>query len=393
MRLLGAETFGAYVSLITIGGLLTVATSIGLPALVQREISASRGSGDRSALKPLVQGLVIVNGTLLLALFGAGITGATETAAVLVFCLAGNMAGILGSLFVAYERVLVAQWVGNVLRPAIALLALIVFASMMAHSELVPLYAQITGATLAAFALLVLWQGEPLSKASQALRTAWWSDQHNAVLRSGLIFAGTQVLINLTTQIDILILTAMAKPEDVAHYFAAVRAALVISFFFGASGMLAEPTLTRLFAAGENVAVQELATRTAIAGSAITLLAAAAAVVIAPYYLAFYGAEFLVAFPSFCVFAAGLVVCSMFGPAQPLLRATRSDKALLILTAGALALNGLITAALVPFLGILGAAIGLGLQFAVYGMMLAWVLWQRTNVRSDVFAVVAAFNK
>ena len=386
-RILGTATFGAYVSLVTIAGLLSVATSVGLPGLLQREVSSSRGSGDRSALKPLIQGVVLINGALVLALLAALALNATKVALILSFCLAGNAAGLLSSLFIAHERVLFDSWIGNVFRPVVALVALVVLASLTTPTELLPLYAQIMGAAAAFVLLLVMWRGEPISHARRALATSWWSDRHAPIVRAGLIFGGTQVLINLTTQIDILILTAMASPTEVAHYYAAVRAAMVINFFFGASGLLAEPALTRLFASGNIQGVQKLATSTALTGAIVTTFATLAAIVIAPYYLRLYGPDFIVALPSFVVFAAGLAARSLFGPAAPMLRATRSEMGLLIVTAVVLALNVVISACLIPFLGILGAAIGSGIQFAIYGWLLSRMLSRRQTLRSDVFSV------
>ena len=133
------------------------------------------------------------------------------------------------------------------------------------------------------------------------------------------MLAATQIIINLTTQIDILLLTAMTSPQEVAHYYAAARAALVVSFFLGPSAMLAEPTLARLLAQGDIANARQITERTARAGFALTLLASAAALVVAPYYLAFYGPSFTAAMPALLVVLAGLLGWSLFGPAQTLI--------------------------------------------------------------------------
>jgi O-antigen/teichoic acid export membrane protein len=384
-RLLGTDLFGSYVSLFAVAGLLTVATSIGLPGLVQREISASRGSSDRSALKPLVQGIAVINCAVVVALIAAAISGKAAIAVVLLFCLVGNAAGLLGALFNSYERVLFASWISSLVGPSVALLALWALALLTSPTELLPLLAQIIGAAAIVVTLLLFWHDEPLANSRRALRSAWWSERHSSMMRAGIIFAGTQVLINLTTQIDILILTAMARTEDVAHYYAAVRAAMIVSLFFGFSGMLAEPMLTRLHANGQRGDVQKLARRTALTGAVLTIIAAIAAVGLAPFYLGLYGPGYIAAFPSFCVFTAGLVAFSLFGPAEPLLRATRLELKLLIFTAFSLILNAVLTALLIPFFGMLGAAIGSGVQFAAYGGLLAYALWRRSSYRSDIF--------
>lgn len=383
-RLLGTDTFGAYVSIFVVAGLVSVASSVGLPALMMRELAASRGNGDRRGLKPVVQGLVLINGVIGAALVVALVMGAWVAALVLTFCLLGNVAGLLGAVFIAYERVLLASWIGSVVRPGLALVTLIALGATITPSYLLPLVAQIVGVVGASTVLLLLWNGEPLSNARRAFSCAWWSDDHPTIVKSGLIFAGTQLLINLTTQVDILILAAMASPEDVAHYYAAARAALVVGFFYGATGLLAEPALTRLHAAKDHDDVQALATRTAITGFFVTVIAVIVAVVLAPWYLGLYGPSFAVAFPSFCIFAGGIVVWSFFGPAEPMLRAIRGERSLMWITASVLILNVAVSVALVPVLGISGAAIGTAIQFAVYGALLARAVKRQSNYRSNV---------
>lgn len=392
-RLIGSEAFGSYVSIIALAGLISVATSIGLPSLLSREFAASRGSGDRGGLRPLVQGVAVINALFVLALAVALILEAWVSALVLMFCLLGNLTGLLGSLYIAHERVLLASWIGNVIRPVGALVALTVLSALAAPSYLLPLFAQIFGVVAAGVTLLLLWRGEPLRNAKRAFKVAWWSDRHPAIMKAGLIFAGTQVLINLTTQVDILILTVMASPDDVAHYYAAVRAALVVSFFFGTAAALAEPTLTRLHAAGERGSVQALITRTAMTGAVITVIAVAFAMAIAPWYLSLYGPSFAVAFPSLCLFLAGIVVMSFFGPAQSSLRAIRAEHLLMWITVSVVLLNCVVSVALVPLLGISGAAIGSGLQFAIYGLLLSQAVKRHGAYRSGVFRLPRASSE
>lgn len=391
-ELLGAESFGKYVSIFAIAGLAGVATSIGLPALLQREFAASRGSGDRSGLKPLTQGLAVINGLLFAALIGSAVVGSLTLMIVLGFCLISNLSGILGALFSAHERVLLYGWIGNVVGPGVALLSLLGLSIVTTPSYLIPLFAQMIGVIAAVAVLFFLWRGEPLRNSTRAFTVSWWSERHPVIVRSGLIFGGTQLLVNLTTQVDILILTAMATPEDVAHYYAAVRAAFVLNFFFAASGMLAEPTLTRLEAARKSADVQALASRTAITGAVSTVILATIAVFVAPWYLSLYGPSFAVAFFSFCIFSFGIVVRSFFGPAEPMLRATRAENSLMAITAAVLVINVAISVALVPWLGLEGAAIGSALQFITYGVLLARAVRRRGMYRTDVFFLPHKFR-
>ncbi len=387
-RLLGAEVFGAYVSLGAIAGLATVALSIGLPDLLGRELAASRGSGDFGALKPLTQGLLATNAALAVAVGGALVLGWADVGIVLGLALMGNAAAILAAVYTGQERVLLGGWLSGVVRLLVALVALWLLAQLLQPSVRVPLLAQLIGTVTALMALLAFWRGPRLMRAAtEALRANRWSERHRSIWRRGLMLAATQVLINLTTQIDILLLTAMTSPQEVAHYYAAARAALVVSFFLGPSAMLAEPTLARLLAQGDVANARQITERTARAGFALTLLASAAALVVAPYYLAFYGPSFTAAMPALLVVLAGLLGWSLFGPAQTLMRAARQDAQVLRHTAVALMVNSLLSVALIPMLGITGAAVGTACQFVVYGALLSQAAESRTSIRTRLISL------
>lgn len=384
-RLLGAEVFGDYVALWAVAGLVATLTSIGVPTLLTRELAASRGSGDRSALKAIVQGAGLINGAALLLTAALFALGYVDAGLIALFVLAANAVGLLGAAFAGMERVLLAAWLLSVARPLAALALLYPLALALPADPRVPLAAQIAGPLIATALFVFAWRGPALSVGlRRAAAATWWSPTHKAMIRAGVLVAGTQFLTGLTTQIDILILTALRSPEDVGHYYAAARAALVVSFFYGTTCALAEPTMTRLLAAGERTELVKLVRTTSLTAAAVTLGAALVAVALGRFYLSLSGPSFLAAFPTLCILSFGLVGWSLFGPSQNLLRAARLDTNLLLLTAVALAVNAVVTAALVPFLGIEGAAIGTSLQFAVYGALLAATARRRLGIATDL---------
>ncbi|MEJ6012158.1 oligosaccharide flippase family protein [Novosphingobium aquae] len=370
-RLMGEKIFGTYVTLFSLAGVISVATSVGLPGLFQREMAASRSTRDRSYVVPIAQWLLLITAALLVATIGSFFMAQPEIGLMILFCLFAQLGAFVNSLFLAYERVVLVSFFEGVLRPASALLALVVLSAALVPSPLIPLGAQVLGVGIAGGSLLLFWRGEPLSRSLRALRHRWWSEHHSPVAKASVTFAITQVLVNLTFQADVLILSYNLAPEEVGYYYAAIRACLVINFFFGASALIAEPTLTRLHADGATAEFQMLAARTAMIGAFVTILAAIVATILAPWYLGIYGPAFTVAFPSFCVVAAGLAIQSLFGPSASILRAVRGEQSLLKITAMVLVVNCAITGALVPFMGMLGAAIGTAAQFVIYGVLLA----------------------
>lgn len=385
-RLMGEEIFGTYVALFSVAGIISVATSVGLPGLFQREMAASRSTRDRSGVFPIAQWLLLITAVLLAATIGSFFMAQPEIGLVLLFCLFAQLGAFVNSLFLAYERVMLVSFFEGVLRPATALLALVMMSAALEPSPLLPLSAQVLGLGIAGGSLLLLWKGGALSQSLGALRHRWWSENHSLAAKASVTFALTQVLVNLMFQADVLLISALRSPEEVAYYYAAVRACLVINFFFGASALIAEPTLTRLHAEGATADFQMLAARTALIGAIGTTLAAIVGMILAPWYLGFYGPAFTGAFPSFCVVVIGLAIQSLFGPSASILRSIRGEQSLLKITATVLVVNCTITVTLVPFLGMLGAAVGTAAQFVLYGALLARAcISSDAGYRSDIF--------
>lgn len=385
-RLLGVETFGGYVSLMAIAALVTTVCSVGLPALITREVAAARGGIGTGRLRPLIDWSVII---LLLLGVATGLSGfwlGPDIGLVLAFVCLSNGAAFLAALHVGFERVLYASWIDGVLRPVCALVALAALAWSGFVSAQAAVVAQIIGVVAAALVFLGFFDPRRASGTLQSIRRQprrWAS--HWGVARMGALIAGTQLLINATTQIDILILTAMTSPEDVAHYYAAARAALVVSFFFGSCGALVEPRLARLYASGDTESFGRLINSTALLGACMTVLAALGALIVAPYYFDMYGATFSDASIALVILVFGLVAWSLFGPALIALRAARQDKRLLVATVLAVATNIGLSLLLVPAFGMNGAALGTAAQFIVFGCTMTLFLARTTGLRPDVF--------
>lgn len=385
-RLLGVETFGGYVSLMAIAGLVTVASSVGMPTLIVREVAAARGSIGTARLRPLIDGCVFILLLLGVAAVLSGFWSGLDIGLVLAFVCLSNGASFLGALHAGFERVLFASWIDGVVRPVCALVALVALVWSGLVSAQAAVAGQIIGVVLAACAFLYFID---LHRASQTVRSIHSQRRrltdHWGMAKTGALIAGTQLLINATTQIDILILTAMTGPADVAHYYAAARAAIVVSFFFGSCGALAEPRLTRLYASGDMESFKRLINSTALLGVWMTVLAALGALIVAPYYFEMYGPTFSDASTALLILVFGLVAWSLFGPALIALRAVRQDKKLLAATVLAVASNIGLSLLLVPAFGMNGAAVGTAAQFIVFGCALALFLTRTTSLRTDVF--------
>ena len=94
-RLIGAEGFGAYASLMAIVGFLSVATSVGLPTLVIREIASARGSGAHDGVTPLTQICCLIVALSLLTVCTSLMFRSFDLSLVMAIALAFNVVMIL----------------------------------------------------------------------------------------------------------------------------------------------------------------------------------------------------------------------------------------------------------------------------------------------------------
>lgn len=386
-RLVGVESFGDYVSLMTIAGFLSLATSVGLPNLITRELAIGRGRGDYTGLAAVGQLCLATLVLGVMALIGVFVLSGIEPILIVVFTVVTNLTSLLLGAHSGQERVIFASWVNGVVRPLVALICLLALSALLQSGTHIAVLAQIAGAVVATVVMIAAWR--PFSDVGRAFRAtvsaSWWSPRHREVFRMALTFAASQILINATTQVDIIILTVLKSPEDVTHYFAAARAALVVSFFFGMNAAIAEPRIARFVAAGDLEATRKVIRDAAYTGVAMTLLSSFGCILLSRYYLALYGPTFQESAPALIILVAGLIGWSLAGPAQVTLRATRLDRALIVATLIALAINVALSLTLVPLLGITGAAVGTATQFIAYGAIMALISMRGTGLVTDVF--------
>lgn len=398
-RFLGAEQYGDYVALMAIAGLVTVLLSFGLPTLITREVAAARGQPENRYLHELHDWAWILITILTIFAVISWLFFSTTLALVLLLTTISNLAALGAAVITGHERVLYGAIITDGVRPLVSLLTLIGMIVLgfliMGRDFGLPdsslptakisnlILAQIAGAAAALIAVMLVLGRKTLSSAASRHRIfPDIKNQHLVFAKAGIVLAGTQLLINSTTQVDILILKWRASPEEVAYYFAAARGALIVSFFSGINALFAEPKLTRLLASGKTAETQVLIYQTLMSGILLTVLASAIALLFGRKYLVLFGEGFDQSYTSLAILLAGLLLWSFCGPAQSVLRAARKDRILLLTTAISVMLNVVVSLIFVPVLGMNGAALGTAAQFAGYGVLLAIACRRYTGLNS-----------
>lgn len=384
-RLLGTEAFGTYVSYLAMATLVATGISAGLPTLLAREIAIARGTGGDAHLRPLAQLILAVHGLVLTALLGFALFASLPALWILGFAFANNVLAVVMHVFIGFERVLLSQWVGSVLRPLLLLAGFLIVACIGTLSVGVAMMLQIGAALICAAALGFVWLANRAAISLQQIaKSTPVLVDYSSALWTGGKFAFAQLAIMGMTQVDILILTATRSTEEVAWYFAAARAALVVSFFFSSVTKLAEPKLVRLHAANAINDMRSLAISTAWLGFGTTVAAFVIASLVGGFYFDLFGEDYRNAYPAMVILMCGLLARSFFGPAEAVMRASRSDNRVLVYAVISLSVGATIAYSLVLSLGMTGVAIGMAVQFGLFGFLLSRRALAETGIKTTI---------
>jgi O-antigen/teichoic acid export membrane protein len=185
---------------------------------------------------------------------------------------------------------------------------------------------------------------------------------------------------------DVILLGLFLPPETVAVYFAATRILQFVVFASFAASSVTAPRIAEAKARGDVAALHGLVVRTARLTSAATMLIGVAVLLAAPLLLRMFGPGFEASYWPLAVLVAGMMAYSLFGPAEDVLNMLGGERVSAAVAGSALAVAVLLNLVLIPFYGILGAAIAMAVANVLRGAGLAHMAWLRFGLTTHVLA-------
>jgi O-antigen/teichoic acid export membrane protein len=379
-RELGAEGFGLYAFAVSIAAILGRLVGLGLPELIIR-LTASAEDGARTATLRGVLRFALIASLALSTLLSAGYllaVGANPTDAgfwsdpvtwaillmVPLSAVSGNLKGVLNGLGRIGETI----WLGDPLRLGI-FLALIAGALWLIEAQPTPVLMLQLSVASSFFLVLILAQRmrAALARLATARGRTWhprtWGHEAAALGLVGLITAGYQ-------QADIIMLKWLAGPAEVGLYHVANRVSNLLTFFTAAAVIPLAPMLARHHAAGERAETRRLVRSSLVMVFALALVPALAMILLGPDLLdPIFGADYAAASFALQILAAGRALTAGLGILVMLLKMTGLGSRLVWPGLACLGVNLAGNTALIPQLGIEGAAVATA---ASWGTMLAW---------------------
>jgi O-antigen/teichoic acid export membrane protein len=245
-------------------------------------------------------------------------------------------------------------------------------------------------ALIGACALAALVQGVIVWRRSRArlgdTRPAFHARHWFGVSLGFLLIDGFRMLLDNT---DILLVGHFLDPHSVAIYFAVIRTSGLIGFIAFSVNAFAVPRFAEIHSTGTRADLQAFVSSVIRMMFWPSLLAALAMAVLGPVLLSLFGPDFGAGYAAMLVVLIGLVLRAATLPVEYLLNMTGHHRDTMRVYGAAALANVALCLALIPLLGILGAAI------ASYVAMLGGnlCLYRLVRERLGIEACVIRFGR
>ncbi|ESR24128.1 oligosaccharide flippase family protein [Lutibaculum baratangense] len=184
----------------------------------------------------------------------------------------------------------------------------------------------------------------------------------------------------ILTNVDIMILTAMAGPSDVAIYYAAVKVLALVSFIPFAVTAATAHKYSEYHAAGQRAELESFVRDSVRWTFWPALTATGGLLIVGKPLLWLFGEGFGDAYPLLFIFALGLLARASVGPVDRILNMMGQQNRCAVVYGTSLALNIALNIALIPFFGLYGAAIATAATLLVESFLLALVAWRQLGL-------------
>lgn len=188
----------------------------------------------------------------------------------------------------------------------------------------------------------------------------------------------------LLTNADVLMVGFYMDPDRVAVYFAAVKTLALVHFVYFAVKAGVAQRYAR-FAHGEPDKLAAFAHETVAWTFWPSLLMGIVVLILGEPLLMLFGPGFDAGYPLLFLLVAAVVARSAVGPCESLLTMSGNQNVCALVYAMTLALNIAINVALIPSLGLWGAAIATSAAMIFEASALAFTVWRRLGIVMLVF--------
>jgi len=366
-RLLGVNQYGIYTFALSWVSVIAVLALLGQDTSVLRFIAVYahhgqwgelRGLRSRTSLISVVAtGAIVIVGVIVIYLLRSRLQQSEQLTFFASFLLLPVLVQLrLNSAFLqGLKRAASSKAFNSIVRPLILLSLVLILGLGLGGRTTAP---TVMLASVVAVLITVV-----LSEAF--LRRVWPAGSKSAMpayetrswLRLGrqlFFLAAIGIALN---RVDMLVLGGLDGSASVGPYFAAVQLATIALYGLNAVNTILAPMIAECYAAGEHARLKRLVHRAAWFTFVVTASVSLATAVSGRWLLELFGSGFVVAYVPLLIILGGQCVNAAAGPVGFLMTMTRFESQAPWIFGGGAVLNLLLSALLIPSLGIIGAAV------------------------------------
>ena len=397
-RLLGASGYGLFATVAAWLQVLVIVALLGSNHLLLRFVPSYLASGDWALLRGLVLQCrrislaigvgVFFAAVLILWLWFEGLGVETRLsfvigiAALPLAALALQRQAILRGL----HHVAAAQAPELIVRPLLLMLLVVILAWVLGGSVSAPQALAMNGlAILAAFILGRFWQQRAMPAAVRITVPVIQARPWLHIALPLFLIAGMQLLI---VRMDIIFLGALVGHEQAGHYAAASRVADLIVFALASANVVVAPLIAGLHARNDIAGLQRMLTILAKGVLVVTIPLVALVGYFGETILGLFGDGYRSAYVPLLILTCGQVVNALSGPVDFVMAMTGQQLKMLQILALATGLNVVLNFALIPLIGLTGAAIATAATTVFWNLTMRRVVCRRLGVDGSALVLL-----
>lgn len=377
-RTLGPSGYGSYAYAIAWVGFLLIPAVLGMDRYLVRGVATYAASREWGLMRGLVRwaNRSVLTVSLVLAVLAAGLGYLVLPADLRgPFCLAMPLLPITALVLLrqatmtGLSRSVSGQVPEFLLRPSLLFLSLLPFALGLGLSLTAPLAMVFNLVAVAvAFLLGVVLLRRALPRETKVAELAYEAKAWRRAALPMMLLGGMWLVNPLVSTI---MLGSLRSAHDVGVYTVVARGADIMTVGLLAVTTPLSPRVAQLFAAGDMRGLQRVVSKAAKLSVAWSAPVAVVLIVFRHTLLGIFGHQFSTAGLALVIMVIGQFVNTVAGPAGVVLMMTRHERAAAVGVGAGLIVNVALNAALVPSLGVLGAAIGTSASRIIWNAALA----------------------
>jgi O-antigen/teichoic acid export membrane protein len=391
-RILGMEDFGLYVYATTWLAFLTVVSTAGMDTSAIRFVSAYLAKRDFNSIQGFIKygrlRTFLVSVAVAIAMSSFAFLSASQLDRSVVFVIASLLlpanVWVLfhGSILQGLNRAVQSQSAQLVLRASCMLSMVGLWHAFRKVDAEMAMMFNLLSALITLALIMWLARRNVLRSPSFSLGPDQAVEWRSASL---LLFAVTVCQV-LLSQVDILMVGFFMNSSDTGLYAVASRIATLVTFGITAVNAYLAPQIAYLHAKGERPALQGMLTTVARGVFLYTVAAAVTLLLFGRWILSLFGAEFVQIYDVLRVLIVGQLLIGMCGSVGFLLIMTGYQKEALYAIASSALLAILLNLALIPELGLYGAAVATVLAIAFRSAALSALVLRKLRLNATAFA-------